>query len=269
MPFAPAAVIDGPDRSPLPYGVFSVASLAEAATERWENGVQWEAFGCDPVSVVVGDCDPEIAEGFPKEFPDGGPGVGEASAFTVYGAAKCSPTGGEIDKQNRLAEETLLAREEQAVELRLWAALAADDAAVLLTSAEPLIALAKAEKWIGDNYGSKGVIHASRFAATILVKTAVLRPVGGQMQTQLGTPVVVGSGYPGTGIDSAAPTAGNEFIAASPALFGYRSQVFVGSNQSGDLLDVRRNDLYGIAERNYLLGYDPCGVAFVELNLGA
>ena len=143
MAFAPAAVVDGPDRQPLPYGLFSVVSLAEAATERWENGVTWEAFGCDPVAVVVGDCD--APEGFPKVFPDGGPGTGEASAFTVYGAAKCSPIGGDLGKQEEKAQETLLAREEQAVEARWWATMAADASAVTLAASGPLLGLGLAE----------------------------------------------------------------------------------------------------------------------------
>lgn len=365
MGFAPLAAIDGPDRQPLPYGAFSVVSLAEAATERWENGVTWEAFGCDPVGVVIGDCDPASAVGFPKQFPDGS-GTGSATPFTVYGAAKCTPGAGDINKQRDKAREVLLAREQQGVETRLWMKMAADDNADLLTASSPLLGLGRLEKWIGDNYGSKGVIHASRLAATVLVKAAVLRPSGGQLLTQLGTPVIVGSGYPGTGraisevqtvtvTDGAAPSgtftlsydgqttdpiawnasaadvraaldaigapvtdatggvlgtnpvtvtfdtdgenvpqmtasgagltdasvatatttegdvtdpaAGSEFIAASPALFGYRSDVFMPSDGQGDLLDRNTNTLFGIAERNYLLGYDPCGVAFVEIDL--
>ena len=44
-------------------------------------------------------------------------------------------------------------------------------------------------------------------------------------------------------------------------MFGYRSEVFTPSATGGDLFDPRRNDLYAVAERTYLLGFDTCGVA--------
>ncbi len=117
MPYAPAAVIDAPPRLPLPYGLFSVVSFAEAATERWENGIEWEAIACaSQVSVVVGDCNDASSEGFPKQFPDTC-AVGSAAAFTVYGSYKSSPNGSDYETK---AREILLAREEQAVETRFW-----------------------------------------------------------------------------------------------------------------------------------------------------
>lgn len=370
MPFAPAARVPGPPRLPLPYGLFSVVSLAETSMERWENGVTWEPLTCDPVAVAVGDCD--TPEGFPLDFPDGGPDWGTAGAITVYGTYKCSPIGRPLGYAQDQAQAVLLAREEQAVEARLWSIL--DDAPTVLTlppsAPEALGAL---EVWIGDEYGSLGVIHVSRMAATTLAGQDLIAPRGSQMQTMLGTPVVVGSGYPGTGADfnevqtiqvtpgagadgtftlgfsgqvtgpiahdataaqvetaleglsniepgdvtcadgplgtnpvevtfggnydgvdvplmsvedvsllvdaavavalqtnagGTPPTTGSEWIAATPALFGYRSGVYDFTSTSGDLLDRASNNLYGIAARNYLLGMDPCGVAFAEMPLG-
>ena len=263
MAFAPRAVVDGPPRLPLPYGLFSVVSLAEASTERWENGVTWLGASCDPVAIVVGDCD--APEGFPKQFPDGGGVVGEASAFTVYGTYKCSPSGNAVSEGQRQAREVLIAREEAAVERRLWDSM--DDDPTVLAGGDPLVTLALLERFIGDEYGSLGVIHASRFAAAILVVKGLISGNGKQMQTALGTPVVVGTGYPGTGVDGVAPPDASEYIAATPAMFGYRSQIFESTNRPGDLLDRTSNDLYGIAERNYLIGYDNCGVAFAPVTL--
>src|SRR5690606_40604811 len=45
-------------------------------------------------------------------------------------------------------------------------------------------------------------------------------------------------------------------LLVSGALFGYRTEVFVPSGRAGDLMDRGRNDLYGIAERSYLIGLD-------------
>lgn len=366
MAFAPAAVIEGPARLPLPFGLFSVVSLAEASTERWENGVTWEALTCDPVSILVGACDDPY--GFPKNFRHE-PSVGEAAAFTVYGTFKCSPIG-QVDPfahAQQQARAVLQAREEQAAEGYLWASMMLDSPTTLTDGGDVIQSLGALEGWIGEEYGSLGVIHVSRRAATTLTQKGLIRPKGGQMQTNLGTPVVVGSGYPGSGEGIAesqtitvtetvppisgtftltldtkvtgpidfdataaevaaalnaldgvsgvtgsggplpgtvtvtfaegtdwplmsgdpagltngtvgigagvnggftAPSAGSEYIAATPGLFGYRSEVFEQTNRPGDLLDRLNNDLYGIAERNYLIGMEPCGVAIVELPLG-
>lgn len=365
MGFAPAAVVEGPPRLPLPFGLFSVVSLAESATERWESGVTWEALTCGPASIVIGDC--AAPKGFPKQFADGG-SIGEASAFTVYGSYKCGPIGwaDPFVHAQAQARAHLLTNEQKAVETKLWSLL--DDAPTVLTGGGPIKALGELEKWMGDVYGALGVIHASRLAAITLAEKSLIESKGSQMFTLLGTPVIVGAGYPGTGasltetqtitktgtptagnitltydgqttgnipwnatsaqvktaldalsnIDTVttaggplntspitvtfstdpgedvpqmtvngtftgggaavtttvlgdtgtAPAAGTEFIAASPSLMGYRSEVFGSSSRDGDLLDRARNDLYGIAERNYLIGYDPCGVAFAPMTLG-
>jgi hypothetical protein len=49
-------------------------------------------------------------------------------------------------------------------------------------------------------------------------------------------------------------------IVGSPALFGYRSEVFNSSARPGDLLDRAQNNLYAVAERTYVIGFDPCPV---------
>lgn len=265
MAFAPATTVQGPVRLPLPYGLFSVVSLAEAVTERWENGVNWQALTCDPVAIVVGDCDDPT--GFPMEFPEECPPWGEADAFTVYGTARFTPIAGDLAEGQRLAREVLLAREQAAVEAQVWSLLQAGTPTVV-TGGTAARALGDLEKWIGDVYGSLGVIHASRNAATTLVDARLIKASSGGMYTELGTPVVVGAGYDGSDEGGDPPSSGTEFIAASPAMFGYRSQVIEDSNRPGDLMDRTTNDLYGIAERNYLIGIDPCGTAFASLTLG-
>lgn len=283
--FAPATRIDTPPRLPFPFGLNSVVSIADAATERWTNGVTWEMSCFDPAGIAIGDCDDP--QGFPREFPESGPGTGEAYAFTVYGVYKCSMIGMNLDDAQDKARDALLAREEQAAEFALWQRLAQfedsdGNGPEELTGGDVVEVLGQLEKFIADTYGSLGVIHASRNAATTLTQKGLIRASGSRMLTNLNTPVLVGSGYPGSGPGTYTepvgetpgswaydpPAAGTEFVAASPAIFGYRSQVFDGSLVPGDLLDRGTNDMIGLAERNYLLGFEPCGVAFAALTLG-
>jgi hypothetical protein len=46
-------------------------------------------------------------------------------------------------------------------------------------------------------------------------------------------------------------------VYATSGIFGYRSDVFTSSNRPGDLLDRNVNNLYAVAERQYLVGWDP------------
>jgi hypothetical protein len=61
--------------------------------------------------------------------------------------------------------------------------------------------------------------------------------------------------------DGAAPVVeGETWVYASPALFGYRGAVL-----SHQAFDQRQNDMYALAERQYVVGFDPCGVAAVRM----
>jgi hypothetical protein len=114
-------------------------------------------------------------------------------------------------------------------------------------------ALASLEQWIADEYGSQGVIHMSRRNAVLL--TRLLESRGGRLYTStLQTPVVAGTGYD------------NEALIGTPALFGYRSEMFDSSARPGDLMDRGNNDMVAVAERTFVIGFDPCGVGKVTVD---
>lgn len=269
MSYAPPTVVEGVARQPLPGGLLSVLTPRGGADAHWQNGIEWETLGCAPVSGI-GDpsCDPEEpTTGLPKQFQDSGD-LGEASPFTVYGSYKCNPVGHTIEYAQDRATEHLLAREEARVEQAIWTgdldnqgfaegAVNAGSAAVSVRRA-----IAQLEGWIGRNYGSLGVIHMTREAAFIAAAGDELTLKNGKLYTSLGTPVVAGAGYPGTGPTGQSPAGGQTYMYATPALVGYRSEVFPGSTPPSAGLDRSKNDLYAVAERTYVVGWDPCGTAY-------
>jgi hypothetical protein len=229
-------------------------------------GVEWEAMSCSPVSGID-ILDPFCDQNIIRLFTEGGADeVGEAAAFTVESYYKCGAVGsGGLDAGKERATARLAAREEQQAEFHVWARLA--DSATDINPAgalDPAEALAALEDWLGAEYGSLGVIHGTRGAASILDTRLVTS--GSRLTTRLGTPVVAGGGYPGSSPAGADAAAGETWVYASPALFGYRGPVESSSNRPGDLLDRGKNDLYAIAARDYVVGFDPCGVAAVRLN---
>jgi hypothetical protein len=274
---APAALIEkGAVRQPMPYGLFSAFTLRPANADRWESGVLFELGTCEPADAIgQWQCSPGTTVGLEKNLDPNTPEAGEATPFTVYGHFQCSPVGYSQEQAQALADDHLRTREEARVEQAFWTGDAGntpslEDAGTTTVGAgtvDVVAGLGLLESFIGTNYGSLGVIHMTRATATALLSRNALLISGGRLTTALGTPVAAGAGYPGTGPAGEAAAAGTQWMFASPALFGYRSDIFTSSNRAGDLFDRRVNDLYAVAERSYLLGFDPCGVAAVLVDL--
>lgn len=271
----PAAVV-GAVRQPLPYGLFSTLSLRAAGADRWESGVTWEpetcskADGIQQLQVTGGAIGTTI--GLPKTLtknltlPSSQPA---ASAFTIYGHFNASPVGWTVDEARARAVSHLQNREEARVEQAFWTGDLVNTptlqgATVIGVGTTDVVGgLGLLESYIASNYGSLGVIHMTRASATALLARYALEAKGGRLTTLLGTPVAAGSGYPGTSPAGVAAAAGTQWMYVTPAMFGYRSEIFDSSNVAGDLFDRGLNNLYAVAERSYLLGFDPCGVAAV------
>lgn len=273
---APAAPVVGATRIPVPYGLFSVAAF-RGDGDRWESGVQWEALTPDALEWIgQWQVPPTTTTGLPKDLAKNIGPLGEASPFTVYGHFNCSPVGWSPAEAQEQATAQLLAYEETRAEQALWTghlgntpnlSVGAEDLAPG-ASVGAAVALGMLEEFIADSYGSLGVIHMSKRGAGAVAALNMVEARGNRLTTRLGTPVVAGSGYPNTGPDGLEPSENEKsWMRASPAIFGYRSEVFTSSNTAGDLLDRGLNNLYAIAERSYLLGFDPTGVGAVLVEL--
>jgi hypothetical protein len=119
------------------------------------------------------------------------------------------------------------------------------------------------EDYLAANYGSQGVIHLTKGFALQALSLDLLETTGNgtRLVTKLGTPVAAGAGYPGTAPGGAAAGPNATWAYASPALFGYRSEVFTPD----DTFDHAHNELTSLAGRSYLFGFDPCGVGAVKV----
>lgn len=268
--------VEGIARQALPFGLFSVLTPRASADDHWQaDGIEWETLGCAPASGIGQPCDDDVI-GLPKNLTDSGAagGTAEATPFTVYGSYNCSPVGHPLQYAQDRATEHLLAREEARVEQALWTGDLGNDgfAAEAVNAGSGAVslvrALAQLEQWLAVHYGSQGVIHMTREAALLAAEDRGLTVKGNTLTTRLGTPVVAGAGYPGTGPTGQNPAAGTTYLYATPALVGYRSEVFPGVDPVGAGLDRSSNDLHAVAERTYVIGYDPCGTAYALANLG-
>lgn len=275
MAVAAPTVIEAPTRSVAPYGLFSTFSFRESGDGRWQAGVVWEALACGPASGI-GDpsCDPETPTvGLPKG--DAEPAdAGEASPFTVYFKEKCDPVGRVAVAQDR-ANTSLLLKEQMRVEQALWTGDLGNTPNLqtvesTVGDSSPAAVLAAITLGLRRDYGGLGTIHVGLIGAAVLEDADLLKRDGDRVRTIYGDAVSIGAGY--LEVDGGpllgAADAGNVWIIASPPVFGYRSEVFTSSERTGDLLDRGNNDFYGVAERTYLLGFDPCGVIAAQMSTG-
>lgn len=258
---APPAVVAAPARTPLPFGLGSV--LTWRSGDRFMTGVTWSNVTCEPAGGRGGpECDPADIVGLPKDLV-GERTLGDATPFIVYGHDTCNPIGSSFEEGQEYANAHLLAREEARAEQALWTGdlgnvpnlsgangyPAPTDLGDFL---DPVHALAAVEQGIAEVYGSQGVIHMSRDTATRLAKHLEKR--GGRLYTRgLDTPVVAGAGYP------------DGRIVGTPAMFGYRGDIITSSNRPGDLLDRATNTMYAVAEREYVIGFDPCPLVAADI----
>jgi hypothetical protein len=264
----PASVVAGAARQPLPYGLFSVlnADARNLSGDRWEGGgVTWEFLlnsGLGALGPVQSNGN--AASGLPKTLTkEPSSHIANATQFSIYGEYVATPVAWTPEDIQGRATDMLLTFEEAQVEAQFWTGaagglpnLASSNNTNLgtFTEADLAEALGVLEEHISTTYGSLGAIHMTRSYATYLLAPGHIVSVNNKLFTRLGTPVVAGTGY----------QLGS--IRATPALFAYRSDIFTSSSERGDLLDRGLNNLYGIAERSYLIGFDnfPVGVATIS-----
>jgi hypothetical protein len=250
---APQQAIDAPQRVPAENGLFRVVTPLTDTSLNWVNGVTWLDQDCGLLpAAIVPDCASPV--GLPKNLTVT-LANGASDVFTLYGEFSCSPVGYFPDKAQEMASARLLTREEQAVTSRIVALLqgagplAGDDYTPPTTVAQAIAAL---ERHLAINYAAQGVLIVSLTALTA-GGTDSFRATGSGLFTLSGTPVVVDR------LD-----AGNT-LSIIPAPLVYRGDVFTSSNRPGDLFDTRNNDLYAVAERNYVVGWVACGGAYSTL----
>lgn len=266
----PPGLVTGAPRQPLPFGLFSVVAFSDEG--RWGAGVEFEAPSCGPVEGYGPEDCGTGTEGLPRTPTSGSP-VGEALPFLVYASDTCSLVGNSFDRAQARADEQLALKGEHRVEQAFWTGdlgnepyLASASATTLNsgTATAPAEAVALLEEHVATEYGAVGVIHVTRGMAVHLLKGGLVSADGSVLRTSMGTPVVAGTGYPGTGPTGAAPQAPQAWAYVTPALFGRRSAPFVLPGMAG--LETPTNDLTAVAEQKYLIGHDPCPVGAVLID---
>lgn len=263
---APKQRVDAPAASPLPGGLFSQFSPIEDTSVRWENGVTWEDVERAQLGAIGQWQRPGTVPGLPKTLTDPkGIALESQLPLTVYAAFRTTPLDHSAAEATQVAGARLLAQEEHAVEQALWTG--APSRGLGLNKVRSYAAkgggkldlsqgLAVLEHY-ASQYGFQPTLHIPRRLASIMANAKLIKDArGGGFVTRLGTPVVVGAGYSDE----------MQIVATGPIVI-YRGSAFTSTNTDGGFNEAQ-NELTGVAERQYVLGFNKWDAFRVTVDAG-
>lgn len=214
---------DPPPPPQVQAGLFDAAlgPLPFPAPQAVGGGVQYIPDDCGDVYVWDMQCPPVSGS---KTFqPLSAPISG--APFGVYTSYTCSIVGMDYAEASRRVRTRMQLKAQRAAEKRLWQGGNAPGlpgitgllrGSTALTAAScPLVAIATLEQALADNGIVGGMIHARPYMSAYLSNNHVLEPRGRGWQTKLGTPVVFGQGYDGTGPNGEAVSSTVEYMYAT------------------------------------------------------
>lgn len=219
------ALIEPPLPPPRPYGLFDVAlgPMPFPVDAAAAMGIQYVPDACeDDVFLYAMNC-PAVTG---SKFFSGVEAPVSGAPFGVVVTYQCGSIGYSFDEAKKRVATRMSLREQTAVERRVWQGVPAggiggipglfQSATTLSAASCPTTALQALEQALADNGVFGGIIHARPNMAAQLARSHLLEfPSGRRITTPLGTPIVFGQGYNGTGPQGQAVTATTEYMYAS------------------------------------------------------
>lgn len=270
MPTIPnaLALIEPPQPPPRPYGLFDVAlgPMPMPVVEAAGAGLQYVPDACEDDVFIYGMNCPALSG--TKLFS----GVETAVSgvpFGVITSYQCSSFSYSFEEAEARVRSRMALREQTAVERRVWqgqplGALGGTipglfQSAQTLTAAScPTVAVGQLEQVLADNGVFGGIIHARPNLAAQLARSHLIEAgPGRRISTKLGTPVVFGQGYNGTGPQGQAVTATVEYMYASGRILIWATDAQVPDPR--EVFDTTNNVMKLLAEKIYIATVE-CGV---------
>lgn len=261
MAFPKDGVVVAPAITPADYGLFSVAkpeatTLAEedrwirTFAQEWDTSL-YSAKNWDDTdttsSSIASDATPTRYTQIKPFFIE----VEEQISTFGYTA---------LDRFERISRQ-IEGVTQKAIEQELWDGviregeshdnLALSDASATILSSGTALSAARALALLDFKIGSlspcgeQGVIHMTRDVASLLSTSYMLfHTEDGRIETVSGTPIIIGSGYSGTGptgATGATATDGNKWMYGTGSVLTYVGDVDVVNDNNGQAYDVSGN----------------------------
>lgn len=265
-------LIATPPAPQRPAGLFDVAlgPMAFPEAPAMGGGIQYVPDTCeDDVFIYAMNC-PAVSGS--KTFSPNEPAISGAP-FGVYTSYTCGSLGYSFAEVEQKVRTRMMLREQRAVERRLWQGVPAGgtgglpgqfQSATTLTAASCMTeALVSLEQSLADNGVVGGLIHARPGMSAVMAQAHLIeKGPGRQTVTRMGTPVVFGHGYNGTGPAGQPVTTTTEYLYASGRVLIWGSDTEVPP--IGQTMDRALNQIYTVAERIFVTIVE-CGVWAIQV----
>lgn len=251
-------VVDAPEPRRLRSGLLAASGILDLPPHGAAGGIIYEPVSCGYAHSYETLChtDEQVGE---KTF-DGQDSIIEREPFTVYATVKCGTVAnGTLEDKVR---RRLANGEQSVVEQAMGALLAAGATPVVPPGATIVDVVGELEQWLYGNapidqqYGNAGYLHASPRLLSYAKEAELIISDGPILRTHMGTVWVFGGGYAD---DGTIYISGNVTVWRSPEV------TVVPKLQT---LDKTTNQLYMLAEREYVVSYD-CVAASAVFDWGA
>ena len=262
---APKTRIEAPVTQRLRGGLFSKFAPIEDSSIRWENGVTWEDVERADIGTIGQYRKPGSVKGLPKVLDKPkGVAVESLEPITVYATFRTTPLDHTPDEAVAIAAQRLAQYEEYAIESALWNGVGGQGPALIRaqewannSGAQPAEGAWNAAEKFAHTPGVAPTFHISRRLGSLLAARQYINvdPKTGDAYTIMGTSVVFGDGYPDT----------PPIIASTGPILIYRGDVFTSTNGGGGF-DKGTNDLTAVAERQYVVAFNPDDAYFVKVS---
>jgi hypothetical protein len=288
MAFPKNGVVKAPSINPSEYGLFSVAKPEDSSNEnRWIRGFaqEWSTslYAANLWDATDTTSDSVATDSTPLYYTDIDPFFIEVeevlSTFGFLG----------LDRIERIKAQ-IEGVTQKAVEQELWdgairqgethpnAALSSASATLLNsgTALNAARALALLDYKISEvsPCGEQGVIHMTRDAASILSSSYMIFHKENHLQTVSGTPIIIGSGYSGTGPTGATGATAsdtNKWMYGTGTVKTYVGEIDVVNDNMSQAYDVdgNQNDMRLKAIRPAAVYFDTTIHLAVRVDLSA
>jgi hypothetical protein len=235
-----------------------------ASTTRWEGGITWEEAFWDEQAIGHAEAALQEWEGADDETKAYGELMGwsERDAKTLYRRVKTSTGRMSLAALRAHVAATVEVESQRYMENELYVGWGsnpglATDGEVLTGGASntwPSLpgAVALLEQEWSTHTGATPVLHVPLFAAYYFAECVgeLFESIDGKLYTQIGTPVILGTGY--TNLSDAGTSVASGYVSLhmSGEVFGYRSDVI----QPPVDVDVEINDIEALTEQTFVLG---------------
>lgn len=261
MPSGPVANRTFPPLAPPTTSLLTAAYVVEETDNRWENGFEVEGEGCGS-AAPWDDC------GSADKVASDARNNSSFIPFVVYATDSCSTWGfsksDERDRRTVRLLNNLAASESFVIEQELWSDTLglgnpkiADTSTVTHATAVTILnAVAQVEDDAGVLAKGAGImIHMRPYLFTLLVAQRILEKVGNKWYTPMGSIIVPGRGYAGTGPAGQAASSTEEWIYAT-SLVQVRLGKLLTIDNPADVVNHQTNDVLLLSERKAIASFD-------------